>query len=83
MARPAKLADKLVVVSTAVHPTVKEQLRELGAAHGGLNISDVIRIHPKVIINARVIENPFLTNPDIILSQPLPQISARDLVTAP
>jgi hypothetical protein len=43
-------------------------------------LSDVIRLHPKIIVRGRIYENPFLTDPDRVGSPSLPRVSVSDLI---
>ena len=42
-------------------------------------LSDIIRIHPKLIANGKMVENPFHSRPEEVLMGSLSHVSVRDL----
>ena len=45
-----------------------------------LMLSDMIRIHPKLVLRGGVISNPFLESPERVLTGSLPRVSVDDVV---
>ena len=43
-------------------------------------LSEILRIHPKVIVRGRIHENPFLTDADRVVSTALPRVSVNDFI---
>jgi hypothetical protein len=43
-------------------------------------ISDIIRIHPKLIVRGKLVQNPFLERPETVLAGSLPHVSVSDLL---
>lgn len=41
-------------------------------------LSDVIRLHPKLIVQGRIHQNPFLTDPNRVISTSLPHLSVSE-----
>ena len=41
-------------------------------------LSDVIRIHPKIIVRGRIHQNPFLTDPDRVVSTSMPHLRSAN-----